>query len=256
MIASQELQQYWEQGYVVLPDCLDASVLDEVESRLDYYDADHHERLLGVGKEGISRANEIAFTANLAGKDRVLAEFVGSDPFVELATRILGPNVQLYWDQAVYKRPETAQDFPWHQDTGYVPTDPAHYLTCWIPLVDATIDNGCIWVIPGSHRQGMVTHQPTALGLQCYFGPDRGVPVPVSRGSVIAFSSLLFHRSGPNVSSQMRKAYVVQFSVEHAKHALTGEEFHNGPVIARGGRRVLSSPPHDDATTNSQGDEG
>jgi ectoine hydroxylase-related dioxygenase (phytanoyl-CoA dioxygenase family) len=44
----------------------------------------------------------------------------------------------------MYKRPEGRRESPWHQDIGYVPTDPAHYLTCWIPIVDATIENGCI----------------------------------------------------------------------------------------------------------------
>lgn len=238
MLTDNQLRQYWDQGFVVLPGFLRQNVLDEVLPRLDRYDTEYHQRLQEVGRRGISRAGEITFTANLAPKDEVLARFVSSNPFVELTTEILGPDVRLYWDQAVYKRPETRRDFPWHQDTGYVPTEPAHYLTCWIPMVDATIQNGCIWVQPGSHKQGMVEHRATEIGLQCYFGTDPGLAVPVSRGSIIAFSSLLFHRSGPNLSDHTRKAYVVQFSVDHAVHAQTREEFHNGPVIARDGRAV------------------
>ena len=42
---------------------------------------------------------------------------------------LLGPDVRLYWDQAVYKKPETPREFPWHQDTGYVFTEPQDYLT-------------------------------------------------------------------------------------------------------------------------------
>ena len=87
----------------------------------------------------------------------------------------------------------------------------------------------------------MVEHRPTDIGLQCYCGPDLGEPVPVIRGSIIAFSSLLFHRSGPNLSQYTRKAYVVQFSVEHSVHARTREEFRNGPVIARMGKGLLNS---------------
>lgn len=238
MLTDKQLGQYEEQGFMVLTNFLREEVLEGVVSKLDRYDAEHDGQLQALGRQGISRANEIAFTANLAPKDDTLARFIASGPFVELTTQILGPNVQLYWDQSVYKRPETRREFPWHQDTGYVPTDPAHYLTCWIPLVDATIENGCVWVQAGSHKQGMVKHRPTEIGLQCYFGLDVGMPVPVKRGSIIAFSSLLFHRSGPNLTDHTRKAYVVQYSIEHAVHAVTREEFHNGPVIAHNGCAV------------------
>ena len=57
--------------------------------------------------------------------------------------------MRLYWDQAVYKKPDTAAPFPWHQDNGYAYVEPQQYLTCWIALTDATEDNGCPWVVPG-----------------------------------------------------------------------------------------------------------
>ena len=46
--------------------------------------------------------------------------------------------MRLYWDQAVYKKPDTAASFPWHQDNGYAYVEPQQYLTCWIALTDAT----------------------------------------------------------------------------------------------------------------------
>jgi phytanoyl-CoA hydroxylase len=157
---------------------------------------------------------------------------------LKLATRLLGPNVRLYWNQAVYKRPENRRDFPWHQDNGYRLTDPAHYLTVWLALNDATLENGCIWVQPNSHTQGVLEHTPTDVGLQCYFGDNPGLPVPLRKGSLVAFQSLVVHRSTPNLSDHIRKAFIIQYSPVGFKNALTGEEFDNGPVLALEGQKL------------------
>ena len=76
---------------------------------------------------------------------------------------LIGPDVRLYWDQAVYKKPGTESPFPWHQDNGYAFVEPQQYLTCWVALTDATEDNGCPWVVPGLHRRGALAQStPTS----------------------------------------------------------------------------------------------
>lgn len=70
----------------------------------------------------------------------------------------------------------------------------------------------------------------------CYDGDDPGIPVELKKGSLVAFHSLLHHRSTPNLSKQTtRKAYVLQYSVDGMKNPVTGETYRNGPLIARGG---------------------
>ena len=61
---------------------------------------------------------------------------------------LIGPDVRLYWDQAVYKKPGT-EEFRWHQDNGYTFIEPQQYLTCWVALTDTDEKNGCPWVVPG-----------------------------------------------------------------------------------------------------------
>lgn len=231
------MRQYKEQGFFVLERYFSEDEIAAVRDRLDRFDQERHQTMNNK-QEGISIPKEIVFTHGIANRDRIVEAFIRHPKFVALTTDILGPNVQLYWDQTVYKRPETKRDFPWHQDNGYVPTDPEHYLTCWVALNDATVENGCIRVLPRSHHNGVVPHKQTDIGLQCYFGEDPGIPVPIPAGSVVAFQSMLFHRSGPNQSSGMRKAYVVQYSVEGMRNPVTGDVFENGPVIARNGQRL------------------
>jgi ectoine hydroxylase-related dioxygenase (phytanoyl-CoA dioxygenase family) len=215
--------------------------MDALRARIDVFDDELNKQLIATGKQFIQIPNQIVFTANLNFRDPEIQAFTAQPKFVELTTQLLGPDVRLYWDQSVYKRPEARRDFPWHQDNGYVPTDPVHYVTCWIALEDATVENGCVWILPRTHTQGVVEHKMTDIGWQCYFGGDPGIPVELRKGSMAVFPSTLFHRSGPNVSPGMRKGYIVQYSVEGARNAATGAVFDNGPVIARDGKPAYSS---------------
>lgn len=236
MLTEAQLKQYEEQGYMIFEQLFSPDEMRELTRRIDLLDEESEKSLQQSGQRGISFANQINFTAFLNKKDPYIRQFVADDRFVNITTQILGPNVKLYWDQSVYKRPEAPRDFPWHQDNSYQPIDPIHYLTCWLALEDATIENGCVWIIPGSHKMGLVEHKKTDIGLQCYFGDDPGVPVPLKSGSMVAFHSLLFHRSTPNRSTHStRKGYVIQYSVDGAKHAETGAVFDNGPEIAKDG---------------------
>ena len=238
LITAQQRQHFREQGYFILPDLFSEEEIDALTARIDPFVVAHDAQLQTIGSAGISRANEIAFTAHLAEQDPDIMRFVAQEKFVQLASALLSADeISLYWDQSVYKKPEVPRDFPWHQDNGYTPTDPAEYLTCWLALVDVTVENGCVSVLPGSHLQGLIEHQDTAIGKQCYFGPDPGAPVELKKGSVVAFSSLLFHRSGPNVSETTRKSYVIQYAAANTRHAVTGEPFKR-VVIARHGKPV------------------
>ena len=237
MVTTEPVQQFREQGYFILENLFSSEEIDVLTAHIDRFVEQHEARLKEIGKEVISRVNEISFTNDLAQRDPEIMHFVVQQRFADITTTLLGPDIELYWNQSVYKKPETAREFPWHQDNGYIPTDPMEYVTCWLALNDVSVENGCVWVLPGSHHQGMVKHQPTEIGQQCYFGEDQGVPVELKKGSMVAFSSLLFHRSGPNLSNTIRKGYVIQYSVAGAKHAQTGEVF-NRPLVVQNGQPV------------------
>jgi len=237
IVTDEQRQQFREQGYFLLPNAFAAAEIDALTERLDRFAEAHEAQLLARGAEGISRPSEISFTSHLAEHDPQIMAFATQEAFISLATTLISPDVSLYWDQSVYKKPETHRDFPWHQDNGYTQIEPQEYLTCWVALVDANVQNGCIWVLPGSHTDGVVEHRDTPIGKQCYFGDDPGVAVELPKGGMAVFSSLLFHRSGPNLSNTIRKSYILQYSAADARNARTGELL-NRPVIARNGQPV------------------
>jgi len=240
-LTAEQLKHYSDDGFAILEGFFGHEEMDILRSHIDVYDKANNRRIEAEGSGFVQVANQIIFTNGINFLDPYVQAFTAQPKFVALTTQLLGPDVRLFWDQSVYKRPEAKRDFPWHQDNGYVRIVPEHYTTCWIALDDVTIENGCVWVLPRTHKQGVVEHRKTDIGYQCYFGDDPGTPVELRKGGMVVFQSTLFHRSGPNVSNGMRKAYIAQYSPVGAYAFETGEVFDNGPVIAQGGMPAYSS---------------
>ncbi len=210
-----QARQFDEDGYVVLDGVFSRSeldpVIDELDAREAQVDAFLHEQR--DGRFTIAETGAITFAPNLTARSTVLAAFARHPALLGLCRDLIGPDVNLYWDQAVYKKPEKPRRFPWHQDNGYKFIEPQAYLTCWLAMTDATVHNGCPHVAPGLHRLGTLEHTYVdPLGFECFAEPPRSVAAPVAAGGMVVFSSLTPHLTGPNTTGDVRKAYILQYA--------------------------------------------
>lgn len=242
LITEEQARAYRESGGFVLEDAFSAAELADLIDELDPIEAASNARLgdLPEGQPSIAREDEIVFQAHVVQMSEVARKFSLHPVCRGLCRDLIGPPVRLYWDQLVYKRPGTHDDFPWHQDNGYNFVAPQQYLTCWVALTDATVDNGCPWIVPGMHMQGTLRHHWTDLGFRCLDGtPPEAQALPLKAGSIAVFSSLTPHRTGPNLTADVRKAYILQYAPDGAVvHPRDGE-----PVTASDpGRQYLVEP--------------
>ena len=150
-----------------------------------------------------------------------LKEFSKHEVFTGICKDLVGDNVRLYWDQAVYKKPGTKDEFPWHQDNGYTFIEPQAYLTCWVALTDTDETNGCPCVMPGLHKKGTLHHETTDIGYEIPLDSSDSVTLPLKAGSIAVFSSLTPHRTGPNLNEDIRKAYILQYAPEGSKRLIS-----------------------------------
>jgi ectoine hydroxylase-related dioxygenase (phytanoyl-CoA dioxygenase family) len=90
------------------------------------------------------------------------------------------------------------------------------YLTCWVTLDDVTLENGTVFFLPYSRVgiRSVVQHikDSRTNDMVGYFGKDPGIPAIVPAGSIVAFSSYVFHRSGSNLTDKLRRIYLPQYS--------------------------------------------
>jgi phytanoyl-CoA hydroxylase len=213
-----DFAQYCEQGYVVVRGAISREAVAAVTAAIDPFEAEA-EAFLRRQPDGtflIAKADAITFTTHVAARSSVLRDFAKSAPFAGLARDLIGRRVRLYWDQAVYKKPENAREFPWHQDNGYTFVEPQEYLTCWVALTDTDETNGCPWVMPGMHRHGTLKHWWTETGFCCLDEAPGAVAAPARAGDIVVFSSLTPHRTGPNLTGAVRKAYILQYAPDGA----------------------------------------
>ena len=233
-LSDEQVRHYDHLGYVVVPDLAPPDLLAEVTSAIDPFDAKTEAFLRSIEGErlSIAEAGAITFSVHLAARSPVLRRLVTDAALTGIAADLIGPDVRLYWDQAVYKKPEKPRRFPWHQDNGYAYVEPQQYLTIWLALTDATIDNGCPQVVPGLHRRGTLEHHYVEpLGWECLDDPRSSVAAPVAAGGAVVFSSLTPHLTGPNLTAEVRKAYIVQYAPDGAER-LEGDPT-AGPPTAR-----------------------
>ncbi len=214
ILSADQRVQFERDGYVIVSDVATAEELAPLVAELDDLERKTEAWLAKQdnGRANIAEAGAITFTVHCVTRSAAARAFVKNPKLLALCNELLGPDVNLYWDQAVYKKPDKPRPFPWHQDTGYTFTRPQHYLTCWVALNDATVDNGCPWILPGVHRTGTLLHRwVDPIGWQCLDAPLGGVPAEVPAGGAVVFSSLTPHQTGPNLTDSARKAYIVQY---------------------------------------------
>jgi ectoine hydroxylase-related dioxygenase (phytanoyl-CoA dioxygenase family) len=140
--------------------------------------------------------------------------------------KLLGSESNMIQDMALLKPPHVGREKPWHQDNAYFLYQPLNLVIgTWTALDEATAENGCMHVIPGSHLEGPRPHYHDR---DCQL-PDEVVKteldtvVPLKPGGVLFFNGLIHHGTPPNRSSSRRRALQFHYaSVDCRK--MSGEE--------------------------------
>lgn len=248
VVTPDQAAAFDEHGFFVLEEVIDpdtCAALDrEIQPGVDLVAG--LLRQVPDGRISVAGLDTQIVAPHLVTRSERLRHFAASPLFAGLCADLVGPDARLYWDQAVYKQPRTAEPVLWHQDNGYTFVEPQAYLTCWVALTDATPDNGCIRVLPGWHRHGTLAHVDTPIGFACLDDPDGAVTVPVRAGSVVVFSSLTPHATGHNRTDAVRKAYILQYVPDGAE-ILRGDPAAGPPV----GREPVADPDRQFAVCRS-----
>ncbi len=212
-LTDEQVRAFDLDGFTVVPDAFDRETLAALDAAITPGEERVRDLLesLPEGRLSVAGVDTQTVAPHLVLQSDHLRSFCRHPLLAGICRDLVGDDVRLYWEQAVYKQPRSAEPVLWHQDNGYTFVLPQDYLTCWIAITDATLDNGCVSAIPGVHRDGTLRHVTTDIGQECWGDHDLAVQVPVSAGSIVVFSSLTPHYTARNLTDQVRKAYIVQY---------------------------------------------
>lgn len=227
-----------EHGYVILEDLFTeaelAPVSDEVDSLIDGRSTYIPEKDL-VWEPGADPPRlRNAFRLHLSSE--FFLEVARHPALIQAVGEILGHPLRLYGSQIFAKPASVGTAVPMHQDMPYWPFEPYEMLSAWIALDDSRIENGCVRMVAGSHKLGMLPHSASGVpGNSLGLSPHPGVealpehPIEVRRGSCVLHHSLTVHRSEPNRSAKARRGLVYVFMSRNVE--LTDPSRMKGPAV-------------------------
>ncbi len=149
--------------------------------------------------------------------DPVFSEFSKTPAIRQLVADLGIQHPLLVQSMYIFKQPKIGGEVTCHQDSAFLYTDPIDIAGLWFALEDATIENGCLWAIPGGHKDGLKSrwrrNADGRMGFEIFdptpFPEERLVPLEVAKGSLIVLHGLLPHKSLANRSRRSRHAYTL-----------------------------------------------
>ena len=247
MLSTQQRQAFEAQGYLLVRQVLEAQVFDPLRSvamsainqyAKSLYDqgqiSDLHKNLSFYKRlTKISRQSQTGpllhwnWNKQIFGQE--VYQLITHSAILDIVASLLGPEITANGDYWLRFKMPTGDDsvFPWHQDSIYyngnanpdqsvVLSERSQILTVWIPMVDVDEKNGCLQIIPGSHKRGLRPAQRDENGRQV---PIEDVEtwadiknIKMKVGDVCIFGNLTFHRSLANISDEIRWSIDLRYS--------------------------------------------
>jgi ectoine hydroxylase-related dioxygenase (phytanoyl-CoA dioxygenase family) len=206
MLSAAQIDEYHREGYVTPDYRLDDVVVDDIAAA--------HDRL-------IARHPEFSdYCSALLAYDTWYLTVARIPEILDMVGQLIGPDIAL-WNCSFFAKPaRVGTRTPWHQDGEYWPIRPLATCTVWIAVDASTPENGCLRVIPGSHRsQRLAQHRENnapglALNLeleQTEFDESQARDIVLDRGQVSLHDVYLFHGSEPNHSDKPRRGMTLRY---------------------------------------------
>ena len=142
-----------------------------------------------------------------------------NDRLLDQVEELLGPNILLYSTSFVFKEPKSKAHISWHQDLTYWGFNDDKQIAAWIALTDVTEENGCMYMIPGSHKNGQLSHKTTSDKHNLLHhgqtienaSKEDAVSLPLRAGEASLHHGWTMHTSYPNQSNERRIGLTVNY---------------------------------------------
>lgn len=220
---SDFVETYRRDGHATLQHVFEGSAMDEATADAMRWVGEIMPTLAGADRNKVVEAG--------SGKDAIprwidhpvlkrpaFRKLAAAPALVGAVEAIIGVGVDVYFSQIFFKPPGGGSPKPAHQDNWYAgPNDPEGLVTAWVALDEASLENGCLYFVDGSHRQPLIRHfappdQPFHIQIdEADLRNSTFTPAPVAKGGVSFHHGGTIHRSSANHSAQWRRAVAITY---------------------------------------------
>lgn len=201
-LTEAELQQFNDEGYLVIKNVLKPEGLNKMREEC-MAAWDREKQAFDPNKSWLQNS----LLVNIHHQAPSVRDYYFEGPLVEIATQIIGPNVKGATSQLTFKMKGNTKPFGWHQDNGYGELEPYNALTTLTALDDTDRGNGCLWLIPGSHKQGQIRVQQneeqkkSQSEIIVEADDSLAIPMEMKAGDTLIFNCWMLHKSDGNYST-------------------------------------------------------
>ena len=201
-LSTDQLGSFEENGFLVINNILNNEGLEQMrEECMQAWNAE---------KESFDPSKtwlQNSLLVNIHHQSATVRSYYFEGPLVDIASQVIGPNIKGATSQLTFKMKGNTKPFGWHQDNGYGELEPYNALTTLTALDDTDRGNGCLWLIPGSHKNGQVRVQQTEeqkknkSEIVVKADDSLAVPMEMKAGDALIFNCWMLHKSDGNHSN-------------------------------------------------------
>jgi phytanoyl-CoA hydroxylase len=223
-LSSNQTASFAVKGYLpigkLLDDDLIAELRDEYDRLFSEAREDGHYRNLAINNtddiaEKRDAQGQMLQIMQMCERSLTYRRLIYDDRILDIVESLIGPNIQLFHDQALYKPAHQGEAVFWHQDNGYWKCVPADLVSCWLTLDDVDVSNGAMHVIPGSHRMP-VKHDKSEstsalLDVESEVEKEDAMVIDLPAGGVMFHHCQTLHYTPPNKTDRQRRAFAIHY---------------------------------------------
>lgn len=232
-VTSEQIERYRREGFLVIDNFLTASELTEWRSAVEEAIEERHGIKIpgtelktghddGINKDTEYYGNVFDQLINLWQTNARVRKLMMSPELGKIASLLSGANgIRIWHDQALFKRP-WANPTALHLDVPYWSFSSPHAISLWVALDDATLSNGCLYFLPGTHKKtsyrdiGISRNMKAIFSVYPELASVEAVAVPMKAGSASFHNGLCIHGAGPNMTPRSRRAMTCAYMPEGA----------------------------------------
>lgn len=237
-LAQEQIDFFHQNGYLKIGKLFDdeqvALLRCEYDREFDLARENGQFRNLAIGDtDDVTKKNkapkQMLQIMQMCERNLHFRRLVHHEGILDLVESLLGPNIQLYHDQALFKPAHNGDAVFWHQDNAYWRCLPATLVSCWITLDDVDVTNGAMHVIPGSHVRPFDHERSKQTSALLDMGDavdaEKAVVIDLPAGGIMLHHCQTLHYTPPNHTDRQRRAFAIHFMVPGTKRQSTGDYF-------------------------------